>query len=101
MIDVSRAAGDDAVHPGYGFLSERAAFAEACVSAGLIFVGPPAGALERMGSKIGARALMAQAGVPIVPGRTPDDQSDRGVAAAAPETRVPLLITASPAGRGQ
>ncbi len=101
MIDAARAAGADAVHPGYGFLSERAAFAEACVSAGLIFVGPPAGALERMGSKIGARALMAQAGVPIVPGRTPDDQSDRGVAAAAQEIGFPILIKASAGGGGK
>jgi acetyl-CoA carboxylase biotin carboxylase subunit len=101
MIDAARAAGADAVHPGYGFLSERAAFAEACVSAGLIFVGPPAGALERMGSKIGARALMAQAGVPIVPGRTPDDQSDRGIAAAAQEIGFPILIKASAGGGGK
>jgi len=67
----------------------------------LIFVGPPAGALERMGSKIGARALMAQAGVPIVPGRTPDDQSDRGVAAAAQEIGFPILIKASAGGGGK
>jgi hypothetical protein len=77
VIDAARAAGANAVHPGYWFLSERAAFAEACAAAGLMFVGPPAGAIERMGSKIGARALMEQAGVPVVPGRTPGDQTTR------------------------
>ncbi len=101
VIDAARAAGADAVHPGYGFLSERAAFADACAGAGLIFVGPPAAAIERMGSKIGARAVMEKAGVPVVPGRTPDDQRDAGVAAAAQEIGFPVLIKASAGGGGK
>jgi acetyl-CoA carboxylase biotin carboxylase subunit len=101
VIDAARASGAGAVHPGYGFLSERAAFAEACVAAGLIFVGPPAAAIERMGSKIGARALMEQAGVPVVPGRTPGDQTDSGIAAAAAEIGFPVLIKASAGGGGK
>jgi acetyl-CoA carboxylase biotin carboxylase subunit len=101
VIDAARAAGADAVHPGYGFLSERAAFAEACGTAGLIFVGPPAAAIERMGSKIGARALMEKAGVPVVPGRTPGDQTDGGIAAAAQEIGLPALIKASAGGGGK
>ena len=101
VIDAARAAGADAVHPGYGFLSERPAFAEACVTAGLIFVGPPAAAIERMGSKIGARALMEKAGLPVVPGRTPGDQTDGGIAAAAREIGFPVLIKASAGGGGK
>jgi acetyl-CoA carboxylase biotin carboxylase subunit len=101
VIDAARASGADAVHPGYGFLSERAAFAEACKSAGVIFVGPPADAIARMGSKIGARALMEKAGVPVVPGRTPHDQSDAGIAAAANEIGFPVLIKASAGGGGK
>ena len=101
VIEAARAAGANAIHPGYGFLSERAAFAEACAAAGLIFVGPPAAAIERMGSKIGARALMEEAGVPVVPGRTPNDQSDRGIAAAAAEIGFPVLVKASAGGGGK
>jgi acetyl-CoA carboxylase biotin carboxylase subunit len=101
VIDAARAAGADAVHPGYGFLSERAAFADACVKAGLVFVGPPAEAIERMGSKIGARALMEKAGVPIVPGQTPADQSDAGIAAAAKAIGFPVLVKASAGGGGK
>ncbi len=101
IIDAARATGADAVHPGYGFLSERAAFADACEQAQLIFVGPPAAAIERMGSKIGARTLMERAGVPIVPGRTPADQSDPGVAAAADAIGLPVLIKASAGGGGK
>jgi acetyl-CoA/propionyl-CoA carboxylase biotin carboxyl carrier protein len=101
VIDAARAAGADAVHPGYGFLSERAAFADACAKAGLVFVGPPALAIEKMGSKIGARALMEKAGVPLVPGRTPDDQTDRGIAAAAEAIGFPVLIKASAGGGGK
>ena len=101
IIDAARATGADAVHPGYGFLSERATFADACLNAGLVFVGPPADAIERMGSKIGARALMQNAGVPIVPGQTPADQSDAGIAAAAKAVGFPVLIKASAGGGGK
>jgi 3-methylcrotonyl-CoA carboxylase alpha subunit len=101
VIDAARVSGADAVHPGYGFLSERAAFADACISAGLIFVGPPAAAMERMGSKIGARAMMERAGVPVVPGRTPGDQTDLGIAAAATSIGFPVLIKASAGGGGK
>jgi acetyl-CoA carboxylase biotin carboxylase subunit len=101
LIAAARTSGADAVHPGYGFLSERAAFARACVEAGLIFIGPPADAIERMGSKIGARTLMEQAGVPVVPGRTPADQSDAGIAAAADAIGFPVLVKASAGGGGK
>src|ERR671912_423083 len=64
LLDAARATGSDAIHPGYGFLSERAEFARACEDAGLVFIGPSATVIERMGSKIEARALMQSAGVP-------------------------------------
>ena len=101
LIDAARATGADAVHPGYGFLSENAGFADACARAGLVFVGPPAEAIARMGSKIGARQLMEKAGVPVVPGRTPEDQSDRGIEAAARALGFPVLVKASAGGGGK
>jgi acetyl-CoA carboxylase biotin carboxylase subunit len=101
IVDAARRSGADAVHPGYGFLSERAAFAAACVDAGLIFVGPPASAIEAMGSKIGARRLMERAGVPVVPGGTPDDQTDDGIAGAARAIGFPVLVKASAGGGGK
>jgi 3-methylcrotonyl-CoA carboxylase alpha subunit len=100
LIEAARRAGADAVHPGYGFLSERAHFARACAEAGLIFVGPPAEAIERMGDKIGARRLMQQAGVPVVPGEAPDDQSDASLAAAIGRVGFPALIKPSAGGGG-
>src|SRR5262249_56281852 len=69
LLEIARTAGCDAVHPGYGFLSENAAFAQRCAVAGLVFIGPPPAAIEAMGRKIGARALMQQAGGPGGPGR--------------------------------
>src|SRR5688500_8546571 len=78
IIGAAQTLGADAIHPGYGFLSENAPFASACEAAGIIFVGPPADVIARMGSKIAARRLMQDAGVPIVPGETPEDQSDEG-----------------------
>ena len=101
VIAAARAAGADAVHPGYGFLSENADFAEACAAADLIFVGPPAAAIRAMGSKIEAKALMAGAGVPLVPGYHGDDQSDAALTAAAGEIGYPLLIKASAGGGGK
>jgi acetyl-CoA carboxylase biotin carboxylase subunit len=100
IIAAARRTGADAIHPGYGFLSERAPFARACEQAGVVFVGPPASALEKMGSKIGARRLMEAAGVPIVPGETPPDQSDASLAAAVDRIGYPVLIKPSAGGGG-
>ncbi len=100
ILDAARATGADAVHPGYGFLSERATFARACEEAGLIFVGPPASAIERMGSKIAARRLMQDAGVPVVPGETPADQSEASIQKAARRVGFPVLLKPSGGGGG-
>src|SRR6476659_8728014 len=70
ILEVAREAGAEAIHPGYGFLAENAGFARACDEAGIVFIGPTAGAIEAMGSKTRARELMREAGVPIVPGTT-------------------------------
>ena len=70
IVEVARESGAEAIHPGYGFLSESAAFAALCEERGIVFIGPPASAIEAMGSKVRARELMARAGVPIVPGTT-------------------------------
>ena len=101
VIGAARETGSDAVHPGYGFLSENASFARACEEAGLVFVGPPASVIERMGSKIAARELMQAAGVPVVPGMTPKDQSDDGVLAATRAVGYPALVKASAGGGGK
>ena len=101
LVAAADAQGADAVHPGYGFLSESAAFAAACEQAGLIFVGPPPDVIARMGSKIEARRLMTSAGVPVVPGDTPDDQSDRGLERALRRVGLPALVKASAGGGGK
>jgi len=100
IMDAAKASQADAIHPGYGFLSERAPFVRACEEAGLIFVGPPASALEKMGSKTGARALMTGAGVPVVPGETPIDQSNDALTAAATRVGFPVLIKPAAGGGG-
>ena len=94
-------AGAEAVHPGYGFLSENAAFAEACGNAGLAFVGPPAAAIRAMGDKSGAKTLMAAAGVPVVPGYHGEDQAARVLKAEAERIGYPVLIKASAGGGGK
>jgi acetyl-CoA carboxylase biotin carboxylase subunit len=101
LLDAAREANADAVHPGYGFLAERAGFARACEEAGLVFIGPSVDVIERMGSKIEARQLMQSAGVPVVPGATPEDQSDDGVLAAARAIGFPVLVKASAGGGGK
>jgi acetyl/propionyl-CoA carboxylase alpha subunit len=101
LIAAARAHSADAVHPGYGFLSESAAFAAACEEAGLIFVGPPSGVIARMGSKIEARRLMTSAGVPVVPGETSDDQSDHGLEKALARVGFPAVFKASAGGGGK
>jgi 3-methylcrotonyl-CoA carboxylase alpha subunit len=101
VVGAAVTTGADGVHPGYGFLSENAAFAAACERAGLVFVGPPSGVIARMGSKIEARRLMQSAGVPVVPGETPDDQSDEGIRRAIDRLGLPALIKASAGGGGK
>jgi acetyl/propionyl-CoA carboxylase alpha subunit len=101
LIAAARAQRADAVHPGYGFLSESAAFAAACEQAGLIFVGPPSDVIARMGSKIEARRLMTSAGVPVVPGETSDDQSDHGIEKAFARVGFPAVVKASAGGGGK
>src|SRR5204862_2045587 len=80
VIDAARQTGCQGVHPGYGFLSENDGFAAQCADAGLVFIGPPVQAIARMGSKIAARAMAQQVGVPVVPGETPADQGDDAIA---------------------
>jgi acetyl-CoA carboxylase biotin carboxylase subunit len=100
ILDAATTMNADAIHPGYGFLSERAAFVRAVENAGLTFVGPPASALEKMGSKIGARKIMVDAGVPVVPGGVSADQSDAALIAAATEVGFPILIKPAAGGGG-
>ncbi len=101
VLAAARLVEADAVHPGYGFLSENASFADACQAAGVIFVGPPPAAIAAMGSKIEARRIAAAAGVPVVPGVTPDDQSDEGIVTAVARIGLPALVKASAGGGGR
>jgi len=101
LIDAARLTGAEAVHPGYGFLSESAAFASACAAAGLIFVGPTADMIEAMGSKSGAKALMEKAGVPLVPGYHGVAQDEATLANSAEKIGYPVLVKASAGGGGR
>jgi acetyl-CoA carboxylase biotin carboxylase subunit len=100
IVNAARETGADAIHPGYGFLSENAAFAAACAEAGITFIGPPAAVIERLGSKIAARAIAQKAGVPVVPGETPADQSNQAIAASALNVGFPVLLKPSAGGGG-
>ncbi len=105
IIEAARKCGADAIHPGYGFLSERADFARAVESAGLVWIGPPAEAIETMGDKISARTLMIESGVPVIPGEeiAVEDGADHLGALATSAARVgyPLLLKASAGGGGK
>ncbi len=100
IIDTARKAGADAIHPGYGFLAENAAFAAACRDAGVTFIGPSPEAIAAMGDKVTARATVAKAGVPLIPG-TPAGLSDDELRAAAEEIGYPVLVKASAGGGGK
>ena len=101
LLDAARVTGANAIHPGYGFLSENAAFAEAVVDAGLVFIGPPAPVIAKLGSKQQAKRIAQAAGVPTVPGYEGDDQSNGALIAAAKTIGYPLLVKASAGGGGK
>jgi len=101
LLDAARRSGADAVHPGYGFLSERADFAQACGDAGLVFIGPPPEAIRAMGDKAAAKQRMAAAGVPCAQGYLGADQSDERLAAEAARLGLPLLVKAVAGGGGR
>jgi acetyl-CoA/propionyl-CoA carboxylase, biotin carboxylase, biotin carboxyl carrier protein len=102
IIEVARQAGAEAIHPGYGFLAENAAFARACEEAGIVFIGPPADAIDAMGSKTKAREIMRDAGVPIVPGTTdPVDSVDAARQVIDESVGYPVAIKAAGGGGGK
>ncbi|MDT0377759.1 biotin carboxylase N-terminal domain-containing protein [Streptomyces sp. DSM 42041] len=101
LLDAARRTGAQAVHPGYGFLAENAAFAAACADAGLVFIGPPAAAIDLMGDKIRAKETVAAAGVPVVPGSSGSGLSDAELASAAREIGMPVLLKPSAGGGGK
>jgi 3-methylcrotonyl-CoA carboxylase alpha subunit len=101
VIEAARQSGAEAIHPGYGFLSENAEFAQACLDAGIVFVGPTAGMMTAMGSKSGSKALMEKAGVPLVPGYHGEAQDEATLAAAADKIGFPTLVKASAGGGGR
>jgi 3-methylcrotonyl-CoA carboxylase alpha subunit len=101
LIALAERVGADAVHPGYGFLSENADFAQACVAAGLKFLGPPAAAIRAMGSKSASKAAMSAVGVPVAPGYHGEEQTPQRLAAEAERIGFPLIIKASAGGGGK
>jgi geranyl-CoA carboxylase alpha subunit len=101
IIEAAKTAGAEAVHPGYGFLSENAGFAEACAAAGLIFVGPPVKAIRAMGDKGRAKALMRAADVPVVPGYDGEDQASETLTREAGRVGYPMLVKAAAGGGGR
>ena len=101
ILAAARKSGADAIHPGYGFLSENADFAQACAAEGIVFIGPSPDAIRAMGSKSEAKALMEKAGVPLVPGYHASEQSDAALAQAAQAIGFPIMVKASAGGGGR
>ena len=101
ILEAAARTGAQAIHPGYGFLAENAAFARACAEAGLVFIGPPVSSIELMGDKIHAKAAVKAAGVPVVPGSVGDSLTDGQLLAAAAEIGVPVLLKPSAGGGGK
>ncbi|WP_042420821.1 acetyl/propionyl/methylcrotonyl-CoA carboxylase subunit alpha [Streptacidiphilus anmyonensis] len=101
LVAAAKRAGAEAVHPGYGFLAENTGFARACAEAGLVFIGPPAEAIELMGDKINAKEAVKAAAVPVVPGSSGDDLDDAALIAAAAEIGFPVLLKPSAGGGGK
>jgi len=101
ILEVAKQSGAEAIHPGYGFLSENADFARACADAGLVFIGPPAEAIEAMGHKTRARTLMSDAGVPVVPGTTAPIASAEEALTIAREIGFPVMLKAAAGGGGK
>ena len=101
ILEAARAVGAEAIHPGYGFLSENAAFAEACAREGIVFIGPPPAAIRAMGGKSAAKALMEKAGIPLTPGYHGDNQDPGFLQACAERIGFPVLLKASAGGGGK
>src|SRR6266576_4620971 len=101
ILDVARQSGAEAIHPGYGFLSENANFVEECKKAGIVFIGPPASAMRLMGSKISAKQLAHSVGAPTIPGYDGENQEDTTLITEAQHIGFPLLIKASAGGGGK
>ena len=101
ILNAVRETGAQAVHPGYGFLSENVEFARACAEAGVAFIGPPVGAIDAMGDKIRAKATVSSAGVPVVPGTTGGDLGDTDIVEAAAQVGYPVLLKPSAGGGGK
>ncbi|MBE9374832.1 ATP-grasp domain-containing protein [Saccharopolyspora sp. HNM0983] len=101
LLDAAQRTGAQAIHPGYGFLSENAEFAAACADAGVVFIGPPPAAIEAMGDKIRAKRAVREAGVPVVPGRSDPGMTDEDLAASAAEIGFPVLLKPSAGGGGK
>jgi acetyl/propionyl-CoA carboxylase alpha subunit len=101
IIEVARQTGADAIHPGYGFLSERAEFSQACAEAGIVFVGPPASAMRKLGSKIEAKQLAVGVGVPVTPGYFEPGATDQELRRATIDIGLPVMLKASAGGGGR
>ncbi|MDJ0879479.1 MAG: biotin carboxylase N-terminal domain-containing protein, partial [Halieaceae bacterium] len=101
VIEAAKQTGAQAIHPGYGFLSENAAFCEACEAAGIVFIGPPTPAIEAMGSKSAAKRIMEEAGVPLLPGYHGEDQDPALLLEAAGKIGFPVLLKAVAGGGGK